>query len=74
MKQTFGEYKPTMQHAVCNGWGAILQAERSRVWNPMKWMFFFSTYLILLAALGTGVHSASNRNKYQKEKNNVSEE
>jgi hypothetical protein len=25
-------------------------------------------------ALGPGVHSASNRNKYQKHKNNVSEE
>jgi hypothetical protein len=30
---------------------------------------FFSVYLILLAALGTGVYSASNRNKYQKQKN-----
>jgi hypothetical protein len=30
----------------------------------------FSIYLILLAALGLGVHSASNRNEYQKQKNN----
>jgi hypothetical protein len=34
---------------------------------------FFSVYQIILAALGPGVYSASNRNEYQKEKNNVSE-
>jgi hypothetical protein len=32
----------------------------------------FSIYLILPAALGPGVHSASNRNEYQKQKSNVS--
>jgi hypothetical protein len=32
----------------------------------------FLMYLILPAALDPGVHSASNRNEYQKEKNNVS--
>jgi hypothetical protein len=31
--------------------------------------FFFSIYLILPAALGPGVYSASNRNEYQKQKN-----
>jgi hypothetical protein len=36
--------------------------------------FFFSACLILLAALGPGVYSASNRNEYQKQKNNVSGE
>jgi hypothetical protein len=30
----------------------------------------FSIYLILQAALGSGVYSASNRNEYQKHKNN----
>jgi hypothetical protein len=30
----------------------------------------FSHYLILPAALGLGVYSASNRNEYQKQKNN----
>jgi hypothetical protein len=30
----------------------------------------FSIYIIFLAALGPGVHSASNRNEYQKQKNN----
>jgi hypothetical protein len=34
----------------------------------------FSVYLILPAALGPGVYSASNRNEYQKQKNNVSGE
>jgi hypothetical protein len=31
----------------------------------------FSIYLVLPAALGPGVHSASNRNKYLKHTNNV---
>jgi hypothetical protein len=31
-------------------------------------------YLILVAALGPGVYSASNRDEYQNQKNNVSEE
>jgi hypothetical protein len=35
---------------------------------------FLSIYLILAAALGLEVNSASNRNEYQKQKNNVSEE
>jgi hypothetical protein len=35
--------------------------------------FFFSNYLILPAAVGLGVYSASNTNEYQKQKN-VSEE
>jgi hypothetical protein len=30
--------------------------------------FFFSIYQILPAAMGTGVHSASNRNEHQKQK------
>jgi hypothetical protein len=35
---------------------------------------FFSIYLILPAALCPEVHSASNGNEYQKQKNNVSGE
>jgi hypothetical protein len=31
----------------------------------------FSIYLILSAALGPDVYSASNRNEYKKQKNNV---
>jgi hypothetical protein len=34
----------------------------------------FSIYVILPAALGPGIHSASNRNERQKQKNNVSGE
>jgi hypothetical protein len=34
----------------------------------------FSIYLILPTALGIGVYSASNRNEYQNQKNNVSGE
>jgi hypothetical protein len=34
--------------------------------------YFFSFYLILLAALGPGVYLTSNRNDYQKQKNYVS--
>jgi hypothetical protein len=36
--------------------------------------FFFSIYLIIPAALVPGVHSASNRNEYKKQINNVSGE
>jgi hypothetical protein len=35
---------------------------------------FLSSYLIIPVALGPGVYSASNRNEYQKHKNNVSGE
>jgi hypothetical protein len=35
---------------------------------------FFSIYLILPEALGPGLYSASNRNEYLKQKNNISEE
>jgi hypothetical protein len=34
-------------------------------------VFCLSIYLILPAALGLGIYSASNRNEYQKQKNNV---
>jgi hypothetical protein len=37
-------------------------------------LVLFSIYLILSAPLGPVVHSASNRNEYQKQKNNVSAE
>jgi hypothetical protein len=37
-------------------------------------MDFSSIYLILPAALDPGVYSASNRNEYKKQKNNISGE
>jgi hypothetical protein len=40
--------------------------------RPDKVNAFFSIYLILVAGLGPGVHSASKRNEYQKQTNNVS--
>jgi hypothetical protein len=35
----------------------------------MRWMIFL-IYLVLQATLGPGVYSASNKNEYQKQKNN----
>jgi hypothetical protein len=43
-------------------------------WTPDEVHELFSIYLILPAALGPVVHSASNRNEYQKQENNISEE
>jgi hypothetical protein len=43
----------------------MLQAGRSRVRDPMKWIFF--NLPNLPAALGPGVYSASKRNEYQKQ-------
>jgi hypothetical protein len=42
--------------------------------TPDEMNEFFSIYLILPAALGPGVYSASNRNEYQKQKNDISVE
>jgi hypothetical protein len=42
--------------------------------GPDKVIEFFSIYLILQVALGPVVDSASNRNEYQKQRNNVSGE
>jgi hypothetical protein len=42
--------------------------------RPDEMNAFLSIYLIFPAALGPGVYSASNRNEYQEQKNNVSGE
>jgi hypothetical protein len=44
------------------GWGGMPQGGESRFRFPMRPLIYFSTYLILPAALGPEVHSASNRN------------
>jgi hypothetical protein len=51
----------------------MLQASWSLVRDPKRCVFF-SIYIILATALGPGVYSASNKNEYQKQKNNVSAE
>jgi hypothetical protein len=45
-----------------------------RGFETRRGVYIFSIYLILPAALGPRVYLASNRNEYQKRKNNVSEE
>jgi hypothetical protein len=56
-----------------NNNGTMLQAGKSRVRDPIKRMKF-SIYLILPPALCPGFYPTSNRNEYQKQKNNVSGE
>jgi hypothetical protein len=51
---------PTTRGSVVD-WGTMLQAGRSRVRVPMRWIFF-STFQ---PHYGPGVDSASNRNEYQ---------
>jgi hypothetical protein len=61
----------------------IKSINTSQSWNPadqrgyklkISWMIFLSIYLILPATLDPMVHSAFNRNEYQKQKNNASGE
>jgi hypothetical protein len=40
----------------------------------IDFFFFFPIYLILPSALGPGIYSASNRNEFRKQKNDVSGE
>jgi hypothetical protein len=48
---------------------ALCYKSEGRWFGPDEVNDFFSIYLILPAALGPEVNSASNRNKYQKQKN-----
>jgi hypothetical protein len=52
--------------------GTMPRAGRPEGSSPNEVIEFFSIYIILPATLGPGVHSASNRNEYQKQKNNIS--
>jgi hypothetical protein len=58
----------------CNIMGVGTMVTRRNVVNsrPYELDEFSSLYLILPAALGSGVYSASNRNEYQRLKNNIS--
>jgi hypothetical protein len=47
-----------------------LRGGRSRVRRPDDMNFLFSIYLIVPAALDPEVHSASNKNVYQKQRKN----
>jgi hypothetical protein len=55
-----------------------LKFSSQRLWKELPhavwYRRIFSFYIVLPAALYPGVYSASNRNEYQKQKNNVSEE
>jgi hypothetical protein len=60
-----------MKSSRSSGEGICYKVAGSR---PHEVNEFFSIHQIFQAALGSGVHSASNRNEYQKHKNNVSGE
>jgi hypothetical protein len=63
-------------HSTRCGWGTV----HATSWkvadsSPDEVITFFSSiYMILPAAISPGVYSASNRNKFRKQKNNVSGE
>jgi hypothetical protein len=48
----------------------VVKATNRKVAGSIPDEVIFLIYLILPAALGPGVYSASNRNEYQKHKNN----
>jgi hypothetical protein len=69
----------TQQHVACEGGSpclilSFLFLQKVAGSRPDEIFFFFSIYLILLATLGPGVHSASSINECQEQKNNVSGE
>jgi hypothetical protein len=51
---------------------ALCYKTKGRVFETPWGEWFFSIYLVLPAALGPGIYSASNRNEHHKQKNNVS--
>jgi hypothetical protein len=53
---------------------ALSYKPEGRGFDPLLGELFLSSYLILSVALGPGVYSVSNRNEYQKHKNNISGE
>jgi hypothetical protein len=59
-----------MGHAVVKWLRHYTASQKVAGSRPDGCEWIFSIYLILPAELGPGVHSASNRNEYQKQKNN----
>jgi hypothetical protein len=53
---------------------ALYYQPEGRGFETRRGKLFFSIYLIVPAALGPGVHTASNRNEFEKQKNNLSGE
>jgi hypothetical protein len=67
-EQTFGRYQLTSGARVSVVVKALCYKPEGRGLDT-PWGDFFLIYLTLPAALGPGVHSASNRNEYKKHKN-----
>jgi hypothetical protein len=67
---------PNINHVTNQGHGLLRHYATSRkvAGSRPDDELYFSNYLTLPSALGPGVYSASNRNEYQKQKNNVSGE
>jgi hypothetical protein len=53
------------------GWGTMLQARRSRVRVPMRWILFFNSPNPSSRTAALAVDSASNRNEYQESSRGV---
>jgi hypothetical protein len=61
-------------YTISEGGGHYVTRRKDAGSRPDEVNTFSLIYLILPASLGPGVHSASNRNEHQKQKNNVSGE
>jgi hypothetical protein len=59
---------------IWQGEHTVATIQKVVVSRPDEVNAFLSIYLILLSSLGPGIHSASNRNEHQKQKNTVSGE
>jgi hypothetical protein len=62
---------PNIRHAVAQWLRYCATSPEVADSRPDEVNEFFSIYLIFPAVLGPGVYSASNRNEYQEQKNNV---
>jgi hypothetical protein len=79
MNMPLGRREISDKNAVLGAHGSVMVEAlyckpEGRGFETRRGECIFSIYLILPAALGHGVYSASNRSEYQKQKNNVSGE